>query len=50
MVDMTEIYGKGYQRIYEETIIRFISRVENEELRGKLKILLSFFPEERRGI
>ena len=50
MEDMTFIYGKGYRRIYEEAIVKLIGKVGSEELRNKLKILLDFYPQQRKII
>ena len=50
MEDMTFIYGKGYRRIYQEAIVKLIGKVGSEELRNKLKILLDFYPQQRKII
>ena len=50
MEDMTFIYSKGYRRIYEQAIVKLIGKVGSEEVRNKLKILLDFYPNQRRMI
>lgn len=50
MEQMDIIYEKGFRRILEDSIKAKIQMVELEELKIKLKILLSYDPKERRKI
>lgn len=50
MEQMDIIYEKGFRRILEDSIKAKIQMVELEELKIKLKTLLSYDPKERRKI
>ena len=47
---MDLIYEKGFRKILEESIKSKINMVNHEELKTKLKILLSYDPQQRRKI
>lgn len=44
------IYEKGFRRILEDRISSYISRIDSMDLRNKLRILMSYHPEDRERI